>query len=87
MVKRRILAIDDQGCLANCGSNEDKDNLFVNCDFFGKLWSIIYGWLGFSPAFHGCVLDHLIQFGGLGDFSNYVRLSLKIIWLSVVWVI
>jgi len=33
LVQRRILALNDQNCSANCGMNEDKDHLFVKCDF------------------------------------------------------
>lgn len=52
LLQRRALTIDEQGCVANCGSNEDKDHLFINCVFFGGLWPLIAGWLGFSTAFH-----------------------------------
>jgi hypothetical protein len=77
----------EQGCLANYGSNKDRDHLFVKCNFYGRIWQLIGGWLGFSTPIHGNLMAHLLQFGGLGGCSTKVRYSLNIIWLVVVWVI
>jgi hypothetical protein len=72
---------------ANCGLNEDKDNLFVQFAFYGKIWHHIDSWLGFSTAFNDNLMAYLLQFGGLRGFSNKVRYSLNMIWNVVVWVI
>jgi hypothetical protein len=40
---RRVLIISEQGCVANCGSNEDREHLFIMCSFFGYLWKLIAG--------------------------------------------
>lgn len=34
--------MNDQRCVANYGTDEDIDHLFVKYDFFGRLWHIIY---------------------------------------------
>jgi len=36
LFQRRVLADSDQRCHANCGLNEDKDHLFLNCGFFWR---------------------------------------------------
>jgi len=42
--------------------NEDMDHLFVNYDFYGKIWSAIFCWLGFSTVAQRNLSDHLTQF-------------------------
>lgn len=59
LLQKRVLADIDQGCVANCGANENKDHLFINCAFFGGMWLLIVGWLSFSTAFHGSLINHL----------------------------
>jgi len=76
-----------KACSENCGSNADRDHLFVKCDFYGRIWELIGTWLGFSMIFHGNLMTRLLQFGGLGGFSTKVRYSLNIIWITIVWVI
>jgi len=48
----RVLLVSEQGCIANCGYNEDREHLFLTCGFFGGVWNIIAEWLGFSIVFH-----------------------------------
>jgi len=86
LLHRHIRAANEQGCIANCGVHVDVNYLFVNCDFFGRIWYYISCWLGFSIAFNGRVLDHIYQFGSLRGFSHKVKCSLNVIWLSVAWV-
>jgi len=38
LAARHIIHLNDQGCSTCCGLIEDNDNLFVKCDFYGKLW-------------------------------------------------
>ena len=86
LFKRRVLTEVEQGCSANCGLTEDRDHLFFQCDFYCKIWQLTGSWLGVSIAFHGNLMSHLTQFGGLGEFSTKVKYSLHIIWIAVVWV-
>jgi len=90
LVKRRILAANDQDCMANRGENEDVDHLFYHLWFlfyFCRLWYCISGWLGFSTVSDGRVLEHITQFGSLGGFSLKFQNSLNVVWLSVAWTI
>jgi len=59
-----VLSRNDQICTGGCGLNEDKDHLFVTCDFYGKILMVVSCWLGFSMAAQGNLSDHLIQFAG-----------------------
>jgi len=43
LFQRRVLLISDQGCVANCGFNEDMEHLFFKCIFFGDLWKLVAG--------------------------------------------
>ena len=50
---------------------EGRDNLFVRCEFFEKLWLLVVSWFGFSTTTHDTLKNHLIQFGGLSGFSMW----------------
>jgi len=84
LFKRRVLTDVEHGYSANCGLTEDRDHLFIFSDIYSKNWQLTGSWLGFSTAFHGNLMAHLTQFGGLGGFSTKVRYSLHIIWIVVV---
>jgi len=71
LFRRYILAINDTLCSTGCGCVEDRDHLFIQCNFYGCLGYLISGWLGFSTVHHGNILYHLFQFGGLGGFLNF----------------
>jgi len=47
----------------------------------------VSGFLGFSIAAHGSLMDHSLQFGRLGGYLKNVWVPLNIIWLSAVRVI
>lgn len=49
---RCVLLVSKQSCVANYGSNEDIDHLFLNSGVFGVLLQLVAGWLGFSTTFH-----------------------------------
>lgn len=64
--------------------NEKVDHLFVKCNFFSTIWSLVSNWLGFVTVLHGDNTEHLKHFCYLCGFSMQTRLRLKIIWLSCV---
>lgn len=63
------------------------DHLFVKSNFYGRLWSLISGCLGFSTTTNGSLMKHLLQFGSLGGYSKNVQVAFNIVCLSVVCVI
>jgi len=86
-MKRHILAANEHGCMMNCGDIEDVNHLYVNCDFFGRIWYFISNWLGFYTTINDGLEEHITHFGSLEGFSHKVRNSLNVIWLSVAWTI
>ena len=63
--------------MGGCGMNGEIDNLSITCDIYGRIWSVVSCWLGFSTATQGTLMDHLL--GGLGGFSKHVQLTFNII--------
>lgn len=57
LVRRHIIALTNQICSAVYGFLEDRDHLFVKCKFFGRLSNFVSGWLWFSKAAHGSLMD------------------------------
>jgi len=64
-------------------------SFFFSCAFYNQFLLLKSGWLGFSPALHGSLIDHFTQFRGLGlgGFSNKSRLTFNIIWIYVLFII
>jgi len=79
LFRRNILPNNDIFCSVACGCAEDKDHVFLQCDVYGRLWNLIYDWLGFYSVPNENLLDHILQFGGLGSFSKKSRLTFNII--------
>jgi len=84
LVQRHVILVSDHNCVANCGLNEDREHLFLNCGFFGGIWHCIVAWFGFSTVFRCSLEHHFHHFGGLRVFSKKSIESMNIIWISVV---
>jgi len=87
LVHRQVLPVNDQLCTWGCGSTEDRDHLFVLCAFYGNIWVLICGWLGFRTVSSLNLLSHMRHFYGLGGGSKFTVIALKMIWLATVYVI
>jgi len=83
--RRNILEYNDSLCTATCGIVEDQDHLLFTCAFYNQLCLLILGWLGFSTALHGSLIQHFTQFRGLEGFSNKSRLAYNLIWISILF--
>jgi len=70
LMKRRILAVNEQGCTTNYDENEDVHHLLVKCDFFDKIGYVISNWLGFYTTFNGSLVVHITQFDSLGGLHK-----------------
>jgi len=71
LVRRHIIALTDHKISAGCGLLENKYNLFVICYFYGRLWSLVSCWLGFSTTTHGNLLvQYYITISGLGHLES-----------------
>jgi len=47
-------------CVGGCGSQENLDHLFLHCDSYRQIWSVVYNWLGFTMVNSYHISDHLI---------------------------
>jgi len=63
----------------------DHDHLLFSCALYCQLWLLtLTGWLGISATIQGFLIEHFLQFGGLGSCSNKSRLPFNIIWISAL---
>ncbi|AET02227.1 hypothetical protein MTR_8g037820 [Medicago truncatula] len=87
LVHRGILSDTAAGCLLGCGAVETSQHLFISCDFYGSLWSLVRAWLGVSGPDPFIVSDHFLQFthstGGLRARRSFMQL----VWLLCAWII
>ena len=51
-IKRRVIHNNDCLCIGGCNIAKDRDHLFVRCDVFGRLWSLVANWLSFEFVEH-----------------------------------
>jgi len=72
-------------CVSRCGSMESSNHLFLQCNFFGFVWHLIYRWLGFSAAVPFYVPDYFNQLSYSGGIAKVRRSILQVIWFAMVW--
>jgi hypothetical protein len=87
LLRRRVLSHNEVACVAGCGNRETAKHLFLDCDFFGSLWSHIWGWLGISSVSADDLNQHFFQFCHLAGLPRSTHMFFKIIWFTTVWVI
>jgi len=64
--------------------NENRDHLFVSCNYFGSIWYAICGWLRISSK---SLIDHLNQFADWEVFLKIFAWRSKMLWLMVVSIV
>lgn len=87
LVRRRVLLNDDNVCVGGCDSLEIAEHLFLGCDIFVSVWSLVLQWMRLSFVAPAIVCDHLLQFSHRAGFPKSSHSFFKIIWLACVWVI
>lgn len=83
-MRGQVLQPDNNLCVSGCGFSETVDHLFVACNLFGRVWSLICNWLRISFVSPGSITSHFTQLAGMPR-SSYV--FFKVIWLTFYWVI
>jgi len=58
LIKRGAINNNDFLCLGECGVNEDRDYLFVKCDFLGRLWPLVANLLAYEIVSHDFLHEH-----------------------------
>ncbi|GAU46970.1 hypothetical protein TSUD_143120 [Trifolium subterraneum] len=87
LVARGIITPDAQYCVSGCGGVESAQHLFLSCQVFSSLWSVVRFWIGFLSADAHHLSDHLVQFTFSSSGSRARRSFLQLIWIACVWVV
>jgi len=87
LVHRQVLQPDNILCVSGCGFVELVDHLFVACNLFGRVWSLICNWLGISFVCPGSITDHFLHFTQVAGMPRSTYVFFKVIWLASSWAI
>jgi len=79
LVRRHVLQSNDNLCVRGCGNIETANHLFIGCDLFGSVWSLVCHSLDISFVFPGLINDHYLQFIKLAGMPRSSHLYLKVI--------
>ncbi|GAU31009.1 hypothetical protein TSUD_105240 [Trifolium subterraneum] len=80
MITRGIIAAEAQCCVSGCGAVESATHLFISCDTFGSLWSLISSWIGSSLVTAQTLPDHFVQFSISAGDTRARRSFMQLIW-------
>ncbi|MCI18448.1 tether containing UBX domain for GLUT4, partial [Trifolium medium] len=86
LVTRGILSSEAHYCVSGCGAVESAQHLFLSCNTFGSLWSLVRSWIGFSSVDSHTLSDHFVQFTYSAGDLRARRSFMQLIWLVCVWV-
>jgi hypothetical protein len=86
LVHRGVLSID-AACVGGYVDFESATHLFLHCNVFGSLWSLVRNWLGISSVPSGELRSHFIQFTKMAGMPRVSHLYFRIIWFTTIWVI
>ncbi|GAU19616.1 hypothetical protein TSUD_383110 [Trifolium subterraneum] len=87
LLRRGSLGAENVYCSTMCGTTEDLNHLFFQCDVYSRLWLMILQWLGVFTALQGELNAHSIQFSGLGSNQKTSFIGLTVIWVATLYVI
>jgi hypothetical protein len=85
LVRRQVLQHGSNVCVSGCGVPETVDHLFLACNLFGSVWSLICNWLGISFVCPGSITDHFLHFTQLAGMPRSSYVFFKVIWLASSW--
>ncbi|AES76675.1 hypothetical protein MTR_6g084160 [Medicago truncatula] len=57
-----VIQPTDTGCIAAFDNSETAKHLFLGCDIYSSLWSLVLHWLGISSVFADELRHHFLQF-------------------------
>jgi hypothetical protein len=87
LVHRGVLLSTNAACVGGCGDSESATHLFLHCNIFGSLWSLVTNWLGISYVSSAELRSHFIQFTKMAGMPRVSHLYFRIIWFATIWVI
>jgi hypothetical protein len=74
-------------CISGCGGLEITNHLFLYCDTFSSLWTLVCRWLSISSVSPSDIRQHFIQFTSMAGMPRFTHTYLKLIWFASVWVL
>jgi len=87
LVHRGVLLSTNAACVGGCVDSECATHLFLHCNVFGSLWSLVRNWLGISSASFDDLRLHFIQFTKMAGMQRVSHLYFRTIWFATIWVI
>jgi len=87
LVHRGVLLSTNAACVGGCDDFESDTHLFLHCNVFGSLWSLVRNWLGISSVPSGELRPHFIQFTKMAGMPRVSYLYFRTIWFATIWVI
>ena len=82
LIRRRILLPANNLCVGGCGLVETSNNMFLHCNQYGTIWSLLRKWIGVSSIDPLSLPTHFLQFGRISGSSRVLRSYLLLIWFG-----
>lgn len=86
LLHRNIVQANNSLCVVGCEVVETAGHLFLSCQKYCILWSLISAWLGMSLVHHND-LQHYQQFCYMSGLPRSTHAYFTGIWYASVWVI
>ncbi|GAU41062.1 hypothetical protein TSUD_284320 [Trifolium subterraneum] len=78
LVTRDILSPAAHFCVSSCGAADSAHHLFISCNTFGSLWTLVCSWIVITPVHSTSIHDHFVQFtcsaGGSRAWRSFLQL-------------
>ena len=88
LVRRNgIIHVNDNVCVADCGSLEMAHHLFMGCAVSDSVWYHVQVWLGIDFAAPNTLRNHFVQFTYMAGMPRSSHMFFKVIFLACVWAI
>nr|ABN08733.1 hypothetical protein MtrDRAFT_AC158497g41v2 [Medicago truncatula] len=87
LLRRNIVQPNNSLCVIGCEVVETAGHLFLSCENYCIVWSLISAWLGLSLVHQNDLQQHYHQFCYMAGFPRSTHAYFTGIWYASVWVI
>jgi hypothetical protein len=60
LVHRRVISSEASLCVSECGLVETSHHLFLSCNIYSSLWTLVRHWLGITGVDTNVIADHFL---------------------------